>query len=221
MKMVHPKITNRIEVSEQRINTLVIESPGFLYDLVNDIKKQIDNLDGNTILSFHNEPISFHKCADLITDPLSFEINNRKIMTKILSALEKCGLEDVYYEQTQKLMAQIEAYINELTLNFDANIVCDDISLQRILKAAEIYVADEYERLIDRIYAYMELVREFEGDKLFIFVNLSSFVEFEQLQEFAVTVVGHSYRVLLIDSQDFKRLENENRLIIDQDLCEF
>lgn len=221
MKMVHPKITNRIEVSEQRINTLVIESPGFLYDLVNDIKKQIDNLDGNTILSFHNEPISFHKYADLITDPLSFEINNRKIMTKILSALEKCGLEDVYYEQTRKLMAQIEAYINELALNFEANIVCDDISLQRILKAAEIYVADEYERLIDRIYAYMELVREFEGDKLFIFVNLSSFVEFEQLQEFAVTVIGHAYRVLLIDSQDFKRLENENRLIIDQDLCEF
>lgn len=221
MKIIHPKIIGRISIAEQKMNTLIIESPGFLYEIVTDIKKQIDNQQGETVLSLHNEPVSFHKYAEMITDPLSFEINNRKITTKILSALEKCGLEDVYYEQTQKLMAQIESYINELTLNFDADILCDNISLQRILKAAEICVADDYERLIDRIYAYMELVREFEGDKLFIFVNLSSFVEWEQLQEFVNTVIGHSYRVLLIDSRDFRRLENENRLIIDQDLCEF
>lgn len=220
MKLVHPKITGILELSEQQINTLVIESPRLLYELVNDIKKQLENLDGEAVLSINNEPVGFYKNAEMITDILSFELNNRKILTKILSAMEKCSLEDVYYEETQKMMSQIEAYINELCLNFEADIICENISFQHLLKAAGISVADDYERLIDRIYAYMELIREFEGDRLFIFVNLGSFVEQKELQEFADTVIGHSYKVLLIDSCDFKRLQNENRLIIDSDLCE-
>ena len=221
MKVVHPKISSRIEISDQRINVLVIEAPDFLYEVLMDIKRQIDHLDGDTVLSIHDEPVSFHKYVELVTDPLAIEMNNRTIIKKLLTAMEKCGQDDVYYERTQKLMAEIEAYINDLSLNFDADIEYPDISLLQILKAAELTVVDEYDRLVDKIYAYMELVREFEGDKLFIFINLSSYIGREQLQEFADTVTGHSFQVLLIDSHDFKRLENETRLIIDCDLCEF
>ena len=67
--------------------------------------------------------------------------------------MEKCGQDDVYYERTQKLMAEIEAYINDLSLNFDADIEYPDISLLQILKAAELTVVDEYDRLVDKIYA--------------------------------------------------------------------
>nr|WP_317363474.1 type II-A CRISPR-associated protein Csn2 [uncultured Blautia sp.] len=221
MKIVHPKINSKIEMFDCEINVLVIEAPGFLYELLTDIKKQINNFEGNTVLSICNEPVSFHKYVELITDPLSIEMNKRVILKKVIAAMEKCGQDAVYYERTQKLLAEIEAYINDLSLNFDAEIECHDISFQQILKAAEVTVADEYSRLVDRIYAYMELIREFEGDKLFIFVNLSSYIESEQLQEFADTVIGHSFRVLLIDSHDFERLEKENRLIVDGDLCEF
>lgn len=221
MKIVHPKINSRIEISDQRINVLVIEAPNLLYELLTDIKRQMDNLDGDTVLSIHDEPVSFHKYVELVTDPLAVEMNNRTIIKKVLTAMEKCGQDDVYYERTQKLMAEIEEYINDLSLNFDTDIECHDISLQQVLKAAELTVADEYDRLVDKIYAYMELVREFEGDKLFVFVNLSSYIGREQLQEFADTVTGHSFQVLLIDSHDFERLENESRLIVDRDLCEF
>lgn len=221
MKIVHPKINSRIEISNQKINVLVIESPEFLYEFLTDIKQQMDGSEGDTVLSIDNEPVSFHKYLELITDPLSVEMNNRVIIKKVLAAMEKCGLNAVYYERTQKLMAEIERYINELSFNFDTDIECHDISLQQILKAAELTVPDEHKRLVDRIYAYMELIREFEGDKLFVFVNLSSYIGREQLQEFADTVIGHSFRVLLIDSHEFERLEKENRLTVDYDLCEF
>lgn len=221
MKIVHPKINSRIEISDQQINVLIIEAPDFLYELLTDIKRQIDNFKGDTILSIHDEPVSFNKYVELIIDPLSIEMNNRNILKKVLTAIEKCGQDGVYYERTQKLMAEIEAYINDLSLNFDTNIECHDISLQQILKAAELTVEDEYTRLSDKIYAYMELIREFQGDRLFIFINLSSYIGREELQKFADTVIGHSFQVLLIDSHDFERLEKENRLIVDCDLCEF
>ena len=221
MKIVHPKINSKIEISEHEISVLVIEEPEFFYELLMDIKSQINNFEGHTVVSVCNEPVSFHKYVELITDPLAIEMNSRTIMKKVLVAMEKCSQEAVYYERTQKLMAEIETYINDLSLNFDTEIECQDVSFQQLLKAAELKVVDEYSRLVDRIYAYMELIREFEGDKLFIFVNLSSYIRKEQLQKFVNTVVGHSFQVLLIDSHDFERLEKENRLIVDCDLCEF
>ena len=221
MKIVHPKINSKIEISEHEISVLVIEEPEFFYELLMDIKSQINNFEGHTVVSVCNEPVSFHKYVELITDPLAIEMNSRTIMKKVLVAMEKCSQEAVYYERTQKLMAEIETYINDLSLNFDTEIECQDVSFQQLLKAAELKVVDEYSRLVDRIYAYMELIREFEGDKLFIFVNLSSYIRKEQLQKFVNTVVGHSFQVLLIDSHDFERLEQENRLIVDCDLCEF
>ena len=221
MKIVHPKINSKIEISDHEISVIVIEEPDFFSELLIDIKKQINNFEGNTVLSVSNEPVSFRKYVELITDPLSIEMNNRVILKKVIAAMEKCGQDAVYYERTQKLLAEIETYINDLRLNFDAEIECHDISFQQILKATELTVADEYSRLVDKIYAYMELIREFEGDKLFIFVNLSSYIGNEQLQEFVNTVIGHSFRVLLIDSHDFERLDKENRLIVDCDLCEF
>lgn len=221
MKIVHPKINSKIEISEHEISVLVIEEPEFFYELLMDIKSQINNFEGHTVVSVCNEPVSFHKYVELITDPLAIEMNSRTIMKKVLVAMEKCSQEAVYYERTQKLMAEIETYINDLSLNFDTEIECQDVSFQQLLKAAELKVVDEYSRLVDRIYAYMELIREFEGDKLFIFVNLSSYIRKEQLKKFVNTVVGHSFQVLLIDSHDFERLEQENRLIVDCDLCEF
>lgn len=221
MKIVHPKINSKIEISDHEISVLVVEEPEFFYELLMDIKSQINNFGGNTVLSICNEPVSFHKYVELITDPMSIDLNSRTMMKKVLVAMEKCSQDAVYYERTQKLMAEIETYINDLSLNFDTEIECQEVSFQQILKAAELTVADEYFRLVDKVYAYMELIREFEGDKLFIFVNLSSYIGKEQLQEFVNTVIGHSFRVLLIDSHDFERLEQENRLIVDYDLCEF
>lgn len=75
MKIVHPKINSKIEISDHEISVLVIEAPEFFYELLMDIKSQINNFEGNTVLSVRNEPVSFHKCVELITDPLAIEMN--------------------------------------------------------------------------------------------------------------------------------------------------
>ena len=154
MKIVHPKINGKIEISDHEMNVLVIEAPEFFNELLTDIKKQTNNFEGNTILSVHDEPVSFHRYVELITDPLSIEMNSRVIIKKVIAAMEKWGQDAVYYERTQKLLAEIETYINDLSLNFDAEIECHDISFQQILKAAELTVTDDYTRLVDKIYAY-------------------------------------------------------------------
>lgn len=75
--------------------------------------------------------------------------------------------------------------------------------------------------LAEKIIDYIELVREFLGDKLFIFINMRTWFSDESVNEFLATAVAHEYKVLLIDGFSAPLLENENRLTVDDDLCEF
>ena len=67
----------------------------------------------------------------------------------------------------------------------------------------------------------MELVREFDRDKLFVLVNLRSFFDDHDVERFLKTIEEHGHRVLLMDGTERKRLPMERRITIDIDLCEF
>ena len=118
------------------------------------------------------------------------------------------------------MLAEIERYIYDVSFDFDVEIQCDKISIAQILKAAGIRIISEYDKLTEVLYSYMQLVREFDGDKVFVFVNLRSFIRLEELQNFADTVLAHGYRVLLLDNHAYPSLSMEKRLIVDADLCE-
>ena len=67
----------------------------------------------------------------------------------------------------------------------------------------------------------MELVREFDGDKLFVTVNMRDWFSDESIQAFMHTVLSHEYKVLMIEACSHSRLCEEQRVTIDMDLCEF
>lgn len=66
----------------------------------------------------------------------------------------------------------------------------------------------------------MGFVREYLGDRLFIFVNLRNFISNEDYELLITEVANQSFKLLLIESQEYPSVEREKRLIIDNDLCE-
>ena len=73
----------------------------------------------------------------------------------------------------------------------------------------------------DAVFDYMTLVRELEGERLFIFVGLRSWLTDEEAQFFTQTALQHQFHFLLIDSSDYPRLANEIKITVDRDLCVF
>ena len=67
---------------------------------------------------------------------------------------------------------------------------------------------------------YMSLVREHDREKLFISVNMRSYYTDEQMNTFLRTLLGHDYRVVLIESVAREKLSDTKRIILDKDLCE-
>ena len=140
--------------------------------------------------------------------------------TKLHSALEHKALLAENYTQTGNLLVEIERYVLYLSeeLPFDVN--CQRLAIGSIIKAVSPEIDDTDKSVLEKIFAYMELVRELDRDRLFIMVNMRSYFTDEDMQTFAESVNLHGFRVLLLESSAQSQLKNTKRYIVDEDLCE-
>lgn len=100
-------------------------------------------------------------------------------------------------------------------------IFLDEIAVLIIENPAVALTGCLLSELLERLADYMELIREYGRDKLFVLVGLRGLFSDEMLERFARTVSDHGYRVLLLDHVEGKKFPMERRLTIDKDLCEF
>jgi len=149
-----------------------------------------------------------------------FEINKKQLLNKIATQLEKTALNEVYYNKARELLQQIEQFMEEIALDYNCDLIYEKIDIGSIIKAVGIRLADDYDHPLERILDYMTLVREFEKDKLFVMVNMRSYFDDEAMKQFAETIEKQHFSVLLLESVEHLHLPNEQRYVIDKDLCE-
>lgn len=220
MKLAYPEWHGIIEWKEHSFCSLVLEHPKLLLDFLMDLKMQIEKLDGRAVLSENDVPIEISQHMELITDFVFFDLNKKSLITKIITALDKMAKGEVFYERTLAFLSSVENYVGDLCMEFDADIACEIPTVTAILKSVGLHIETESTSLAENIYTYMKLVREFDRDKLFVFLNLRSFLKQDELEQFMKTVVDHDFKVLLVDNYAYPLLKNEHRLLIDKDLCE-
>lgn len=221
MKLVHPDISTILNTDDAGVQTIVIENPIFMRAFVQDIISQINGLSGKLVLSKNDRPIEFSKNAELIQDVVGFDINQKSLLTKIINSLEKESRLPGNDYQSQHILQEIELFIDQLAFSFPCNISYSKLGMGMLLKSVGIQLQDDYDNILERIIDYMELVREFDKDKLFITLNLRSFISDTECKMFIETLVSHELNLIMIEGYDHTMLEGEKRLTIDQDLCEF
>lgn len=219
MKIAYRELKNVIDVNTDMITGLVIENPEFMYKMLLEFRKATEGLDSNIVVSDNETPIPAQKTIAYITDFVDFTLNQKILISKIMNELDKKSKNELYYEKSELLLENIEMYIESLAGDLPCEIICEKLSMLAVIKAAGIEIIDDYDTLEERILAYMDLSREYEGKNLFVFVNLRSVVSYATLQLMMDTAITREYRVLLIDNMDYKKLSCESRIIIDNDLC--
>lgn len=221
MILCHPQIETLLDVSLPGVTSLVIENPVFYRELLMDLYAQMDGMAGKFVLSHEGKTLSIATWVELIDNVLHFDLNTRTLLGKIQSAMEQTAVNETFFLKTAELLQQLERYTQELAFQFDCDILCKHCSVSGLLKAVGISLRDDYEDPLERLTDYMELIREFDREKLFVLVNLRSFFDDDHVEKFLETVSAHGYRVLLLDGTERKKLPQERRITIDNDLCEF
>lgn len=220
MKIAHEKLSTVLEFSKGMCLGIVIENQRFMYEFVTDIKKSIEKSETGIIISQNNEPISVADKVSLIIDFIDFPLNSKALSTKIVNELSRIAENETFYNETHKLLAQIEKTVYKYAMDVPHEIGFEKLNMQNILKSIGVFVEDDYDNLEEKILAYMDLTRELEGKELFVFVNLRSFISNSNFDTMLETALEREHNILLIDGMEYQKLEKEKRLIIDSDLCE-
>lgn len=220
MILCSPYIETVIDFSKQSVPTLVIENPSFLRSFLQDLYNQVDGADGNLVLSENNKILDMEKYIEIIDNCLHFDFNRKPLLNKIISSIEKNAMSENYLLKTNEMLQVLLSYLNELKFDLNCDIVYSNCTVGGILKGIGISIRDDYRNPLEKLIDYMELVREFERDKVFVFINLRNFFSDSEVECFLKTIIDHAFHVLLIDAISAKKFSIEARITIDKDLCE-
>lgn len=220
MKIVFPYISTVFDTEADGVNTVIIEKQTLLSDICRDIYDQLQGMDGRIILSKNDKPIEFSKNAELLAQFIPFEINKKGLLNKLAARVETIANEPDYYEQTMTEMASLEKYLWSLTENLRGDIRFSKLGIGSIIKSVGMEFDEDYISLGEKIIDYMELVREYDKDRLFIMVNLRSFIDDDEAEALYDTILRKQFNVLMLENCEHTHIKRELYCIIDKDYCE-
>ena len=221
MKLVHSQMVHILDFNNGCVNELVIENKKMFFELVNSINLQADGIKGDFVLSIKDKPVEFAKYTDVTMQFAPFQINRKTLLTKLYSALEQKALLAENYVKTGEILSGLESYINHLAEDFSFEIDCQRTSIGPVIRALAPEIEENDKSTLEKIFEYMEMVRELDKDRLFIMINMRTYFTDNEMELFIESVCLHDFKLLLLESTAFNVLSNTKRYVIDEDLCEF
>lgn len=221
MKLVYKDMGHILRFDGGYVNELIIENKNMFFDVVNSMTMQAEGLRGGCVLSIGDRPVDFGKYADLTLQFAPFQVNRKSLLTKLYAALENKALTSENYMKTVELLGELESYVLRLSEELPFEIHCQKLSIGPVIRSISPEIEDSDKSALEKIFAYMELVRELDRDKLFIMINMRSYFPDEKMEMFTESASLHDFNVLLLENVSSKKLNYTKRFVIDDDLCEF
>lgn len=146
-------------------------------------------------------------------------MNKKILINKVINRMQKLAMDEEHYYQTSELITLLESYLLDLSVELTGNIELSKITWENTIKAVGVEFADNYDSRAEKILDYMELVREYDSERIFITLNLRSYISDNEMNKFVNDVVVRGYKLLMLENTEYPIIEHEKRYIIDADKC--
>lgn len=221
MKLVHTELNQGMEIAFGQPCEWIIEAPAFFQRVVQELYNQKNGLEGKFTLSLQDKILNISKKAEMIINPFSVDLNDKRILNKLYMQLSEQANSETFYMKTQEIRRQIYEYIFQLEQEYRYILnVDEEVDLNTLFKAAGVRYEAFEEDFLDTLCRYIKIVSELLEIKLIICINLRSYLTDEQISALINDVKYEEFGLLLIENQERSCLEGVNRCIIDKDLCE-
>lgn len=201
------------------VNVLVIENQDMLQGFVRELKTQIEGYDGRFTLSENSFEIRIDRSVLLTIDPFSIDLNQRDFITKLYAKMREDALGEDEYIRTSSLLAEIMVRVQEIMNRQPMVLESSEVDLAALFKSMNVSFSAP-ESMLETLHDYMDICSEYRGIKLFVFVNLKSYLNNQDMLELYRHLRYVKRNVLLIEHSETEHLEGESTRIIDLDLCE-
>jgi len=220
MKLCHKNIESVLEFGDN-IPVLIIENPDYYTKLVSELIAQTNGYDGGFIIFENGVQLTFG-IVDLILSPFEISTNSKTMLTRLYKKLiEKINNED-FMQDMLDIQSKVANFISNIVDDFETPIdFSPDIDFNYLFKSADIkFEENSNVDLCEKLVDYMKIVREFDKDKLFIFIGLKNYISKEKLEEFYKTIIANEYQIILFENISREKINCEKAVVIDDDLCE-
>lgn len=217
----HTKIEKEIEFNESTNYYLCIENPRFYREFISDVDTESDDSDKKVFLEENNKLLKIEKNLFLIHDPLSTEIDEKKLNASIQKDLA-ASVDSQENEKYLSLINEINDYIDSISYDYPLHLSYDsERGLSAFLKAFSIhYESNTNDILISRL-ENIKILSSVFNYKTIIIRNLADYLTQEELNMFFKECRKLETDILVLSSH-LPNYDFDNKFIIriDSELCE-
>lgn len=221
MKLVHPELEYQFCLDCTNGCEWIIESPELLAKYVEELIHQAEGEEGNFVLSKEGREISISKNMEVIVNPFTLNVNDKKILSKLYLELTELATGERMYLATQEIQHNLQNYFIELEQLSSFGLESDlEIDVTALLKAIGVKIEHTATDFFENMISYIKLVTELLKKKVIVFVNIRSYITEKQLEELWKTAVYCEVALILIENRQWDFSNAGNQYIIDKDYCE-
>lgn len=213
-------LQHTIDVRAGGVASLVVENARLFRDICQAFFSSCEEGGEAVLFSENGDRIPPEKAAEVIQTFVPFSLNTKTLLASLVKRVEKLAVSPEHYLATMNAVGVMTQYVRQLTLDLPHDIECDGLSVGGVLKACGLRFSEEDLPLTDALLGYMRLVREFVGERLYVLINSRVYFSDEEMQKLLSVCQLEQMKVLLIDGVEKSLLPEEDRLLVDKDLCE-
>lgn len=221
MKLVHSELSGELLKDKTIFTEWIIESPELFARYLQELYGQYAKCEGKFVLSQDIKELDISKYVEIITDPFAVDLNGRKIINKLYTELNELSKTEMMYTKTLQLAQHIQEYLLDLESNTNHILQFNsEMDVTGLLKTMDVKIEDCTEKFFERLVCYIKNVIGVLSVKVFVFINLRSYLTDNQMEELIQEITYQEVHALFIENQERTCLKGGIRYIIDKDGCE-
>lgn len=219
MKLVHPTIEKQIDFNISNCYEMVIENSNEFFKLTSDIINQSNSLEGNFVLS-DGKLLDISKNCLVIYDYYNLNLMTKKISNlinfEVLEILKNGDFIEEFSSINKTLIDVSERVKDKLDFLVETN---QEFDYETFTKYSNFKVIKTNVLAYD-LQELIAIMQKLSNIKIIILINPNSFFNENEIKSLIKQLSYMQLNILLINNMQKYRLENINRIIIDEDLCE-
>ena len=220
MRLVERELGLEIELKENVAAVVVVEDIAYRLPLIDGLYSQVQGKEGNWLLVQNEKNYELDKKAEIILEPFSLELNNKKVKTKLYQDI-KAIAQDCCFTEGMEVHSHICKYLENLLERLPYPVKYEEEwNVLEILKAYGVELEEECDSLYEKLFNYIRLINQVCGIGIFITVNLKLYLTREQISELYKLAMYSKIQLVLIEfNMSDVKMDCEEIYILDQDSC--
>lgn len=221
MNLITEYLENSLEIKPKTINTLVIEDSKYFTTFIKGLLETIYQENDTFELIEDYKNLNIAKSTEIIFDLFNLEANTANRLKKLYEELESDINSEEMYSKKIDLERIMITIADDLIYRSRFSLKTGEINYPNLFKAIAVEFDYDKTSIVERLTEYIKITSELSGKKLFIIVNLDSFLSKDELVELGTFLCYNEIKILALQNTITREVHvDENVRIVDKDLCE-